>query len=257
MAEVFKKWDQAVMIPIERIQANKWNPQEMSEEKFVELVEEIDEVGFDEPLQVVPIEDGMFRLVSGHNRLKACRGLEFKEVPCVIKEGWTEDKQRLEMIRRNVVKGELDKKKFTNLIDDLTLGQDIKLQYLIEEMGFGSDGKEFYQFYDHKEVEKQGKEFDHESDTVEKVVNHTAQVLNEVLEKHGDTTSKGFIYFMYKGKPHLVVSMNIDLVKQVEDMTEVIKTQNVNVNDFLSQAIFKKVHKSIEKNEEKHMVNEG
>lgn len=49
-----------------------------------ELAESIEVVGLQQPLVVVPVEDGRFRILAGHRRRNALEKLERKSAPCVV-----------------------------------------------------------------------------------------------------------------------------------------------------------------------------
>lgn len=49
-----------------------------------ELAESIQVIGLQQPLVVVPVEDGRFRILAGHRRRNALEKLERKTAPCVV-----------------------------------------------------------------------------------------------------------------------------------------------------------------------------
>lgn len=49
-----------------------------------ELAESIEVIGLQQPLVVVPVEDGRFRILAGHRRRSALEKLEHKTAPCVV-----------------------------------------------------------------------------------------------------------------------------------------------------------------------------
>ena len=49
-----------------------------------ELAESIEVIGLQQPLVVVPVEDGRFRILAGHRRRSALEKLERKTAPCVV-----------------------------------------------------------------------------------------------------------------------------------------------------------------------------
>ncbi|MCH8860836.1 MAG: ParB N-terminal domain-containing protein, partial [Thaumarchaeota archaeon] len=57
------------MLKVDQLKETGWNPNEMSDVKFNELVRDIDEEGFDEPIQVVKDQaDGRFWIIGGEHR---------------------------------------------------------------------------------------------------------------------------------------------------------------------------------------------
>ena len=49
-----------------------------------ELAESIEVIGLQQPLVVVPVEDGRFRILAGHRRRSALEKLERKTAPCIV-----------------------------------------------------------------------------------------------------------------------------------------------------------------------------
>ena len=49
-----------------------------------ELVERIQEIGFKDPIKVMPIEHGKYRIISGHQRKIAAERLGWESVPCIV-----------------------------------------------------------------------------------------------------------------------------------------------------------------------------
>ncbi|MCH7604951.1 ParB N-terminal domain-containing protein [Patescibacteria group bacterium] len=234
-----KKWGDAVMISIDDLDPNSWNPQVMTDGKFTELVEEIHENGFDEPLQVVAIDDGRFRIIGGEHRFKAARELDMKEIPCVVKD-WDEQRQKLETVRRNLVHGDLDSRKFTSLVNNVAGEHDQDLKEIADGMGFASDMETFDELFKNDLPEANAKEDEkkvHE-DISKRVTDDLIAAVNQILNESGDTVENGFVHFVFRQRPHLMVSMNMDLKKQVEDMAVYAKKNDVDINEFLSKSIF-------------------
>ena len=78
-------------------------------QEFDALVESIEANGLLEPLTVVPGEGGRYRLISGHNRLKALRQLynasnhddRWAEIPCLVLPPMTEAQEQCAIIEGN------------------------------------------------------------------------------------------------------------------------------------------------------------
>ena len=58
-------------IPIDQFAPNSWNPQKQDEAEFNRLIEEMKENGCIVPLQVVPVDDGTYRIIGGEHRWRA------------------------------------------------------------------------------------------------------------------------------------------------------------------------------------------
>ena len=79
-----KKFSEVKNIPIDKIIPNDWNTNKMSDKEFNRLVKEIEEVGFIDYPQVVPIEDEKYVLIGGEHRHRAARVCGYTELPCVV-----------------------------------------------------------------------------------------------------------------------------------------------------------------------------
>ena len=111
-------------IPMTKLLESTENPNEMTAQALDKLVDAIREDGFDEPIIVIPEldgerETGNYVIASGHHRVKAAKVLGFTEVPAIIKQGWDDDKRLISLVRRNILHGEINAKKFTQLVDTL------------------------------------------------------------------------------------------------------------------------------------------
>ena len=63
-----------------------WNPNQMDETMMERLRESISRYGLVEPLVVRPLDDSLYEVLSGNQRLRILEDLDFKSVPCVIVE---------------------------------------------------------------------------------------------------------------------------------------------------------------------------
>ncbi|MEA1975648.1 MAG: ParB/RepB/Spo0J family partition protein [Bacillota bacterium] len=79
-------------------------------ERLNEMVESIRQFGVIVPI-VVRKKKLRYEILSGHNRVKACRILEVKDIPVIIKEGLTEEEALLIVTETN-----LNQRSFTDLL---------------------------------------------------------------------------------------------------------------------------------------------
>lgn len=78
--------DQVVEIDIEKIKTSDSQPRLVfNNDDLVELAESIKNYGVIQPLVVKKADDG-FILIAGERRLRACRMIGLKKVPCIIKD---------------------------------------------------------------------------------------------------------------------------------------------------------------------------
>lgn len=234
-----KKWDGAIVVPLEKIEPNAWNPNEQTDATFNMLVEEIRTNGFDEPIIVVPSpgKPDMYRIIGGEHRWKAARILEMTEVPVVVKENWDEETQKTQTVKRNLLRGDLDRVKFSKLVNDVIQSHGVPVEQLISKMGF-IDEKDFEKAYIvDKETEEQAAEVLADAKGQMQMVDNLSYLLNEIFSKFGSTCPQGFMFFMFKNRMHLMVQMDKELEDQVSLMVGDLKTSGKNVNDFIGTAI--------------------
>lgn len=122
MSNSLQQWDKAVLIPLDDLVLCDWNVNEMDEPEFAALLEEVREGGFDEPGQVIPINEGedagKFLLLGGEHRKKVCLALEMSHMPCVIKDHLSDADEKTLMewsVRRNNIRGKINEQRFAEL----------------------------------------------------------------------------------------------------------------------------------------------
>ena len=66
-------------------------------DELAELAQSLDQHGLLQPLVVTEKEDGTYMLIAGERRLRAAKQLKWKAVPCVVRQGVSTDRSRLEL----------------------------------------------------------------------------------------------------------------------------------------------------------------
>jgi len=233
-----KKWEGAFEVPITDVEANEWNPNQMSQEMLEQLVSEITKNGFDEPVIVVPIDGGKYRIVNGEHRYKAAQALGMATLPVVIKDRWDEGEQKIQTVRRNMLRGELDRVKFTKLVNDLVTDQRATPSELPKKMGF-LDEQEFHRQLVAEKAKTNAKVAEMLSDTKNEVqmVDNLSYIVNEIFGQFGQTVAASYIFFMHKSRMHLMLQMDKDMEETISLMVNQIKAAGGNANDFLGNAI--------------------
>ena len=75
---------QTVNISVKQLCEAVWNPNRMDEDTLSKLKESLSRYGLVVPLVVRPINERSYEVLSGNQRLKAIREMNFEVVPCVI-----------------------------------------------------------------------------------------------------------------------------------------------------------------------------
>lgn len=208
-------------IAIDLIEVNPWNPNEMSADEFNMLSENVEDVDFLDPLLVVPIEDGKFRVVDGEHRLEVMRLRDETVVKCIIAdpERFPEHVQKFQTVRMNKIKGKLNQRKFNALVSELMQTGEYTYDQLAHEFGF-VDEDEFLLLVesarDSLPTDEMKTEFDKTRDEI-KTVDDLSLVLNRLFTRFGDTLPSNFMILDFGGKSHLWVRMKHETHKRIMD----------------------------------------
>jgi len=230
-------WDGAQMIAVSNLTPNSWNPNVQRDEVFNSLCEEIEKDGFDEPIIAVPIGGERYRIVNGEHRYHAAKILGLSEVPVVIKENWTEEEQKIKTVRRNMLKGELDKDKFNQLIQGVAdkTGKDV--EEIARQAVISPDHVKKY-------LEKQKEMVTGVTDQIMEETRHEISTIDDlsltlrsIIDEYGDTIPNDFLYFLFKNKMHMMVRLDDELKNMMDRMSVGLKQNNMNVRDFLKKVL--------------------
>ena len=236
-------------IEIDSCVGNEWNPNVMKDREFDRLKREIQESGMVDPIQVVPNGEH-YRIIGGHHRHMACKALGYEAIPAIVltDEKWQdEDLQKLETVRLNIIKGDLNPEKFMALYQDASEahGEDA----VADLMGF-TDEAAFKKLIGETTramrdaglpdgaVEEFEDIFGDQSDEERTMENLTA-VLQRIFRKYGDTLAQHFMYFDWGGKKHLYVEVNAKSFKKVEAMMEAVKMAGVDAGEFFQRIAYR------------------
>lgn len=239
-------------IPVNKLVASDWNTNKMNPDEFNMLVEELKTNGNLQPPQVVAIEDGTYRIVGGEHRWRAACVLGWEKLDCLVMEGakWTdEDLQKLQSVRLNVIKGQLNPDKFVKLCADLT--KRYSQESLQGLMGF-TDKQAFEKLLGtvKKEVKKSlpkeiAQKFDKASAEM-KHIDDISAVLNRLFAKHGSTLASNYMVLSFGGKDHIYVAADSKVFARLKEICEHCAATKQDVNDYLGFS-FKEVLKTIQK----------
>lgn len=107
------------MIPLEDIELDPENPNELSDEFYEALVANIRDDGFTQPIAVWRRPDGSFRMIDGEHRFRAVRDLGGERIPAVVVKAKDEDDARLRLLAMNRLRGQFIPIKLAYLLKDL------------------------------------------------------------------------------------------------------------------------------------------
>lgn len=270
-----KTWDKAIMLPMNKLRPTPWNANEMSDEDFAVLVDEVsDSSKYDEPIQIVEIVDGDYKgdywILSGEHRYKACLANGYKEIPCVIREDLDpHNKEELMIwsVKRNNIRGKLNEAKYMKIQSAITgkfniskeaaqkrmMTREIMAEKLAESRKDKlvlQDTKlsdEILDETDDKKDKKKSKELPYETDGEKDRMDELRDRKNlfgglkemqtDVLLESGDTVEHGYLYFTRYGKKHLLVEEDATLHNLIGKMVSACKENSHPVHEFLILAI--------------------
>lgn len=232
--------EKSTMIALDQIEMNDWNPFKQDDEVFNQLVTEMEQEGFDEPILVAKLPDGKYRVVNGEHRFKAARVLKLKEIPCIVKETWDEDEQMIQTVRRNNLRGKLDMNKLERM------GQRLSKRILTDPEKVArrmllKDEALFAKFSEAKAQESNANreiaEKMDETRTELTMIDNLSALLNDLFGQYGKTVPFNFMVFMYKEKQHMVVQMRSGLVDAIRKLETSLFDKKIDANAFFSRAI--------------------
>lgn len=228
---------EVVFLPLEDLVPDDENPNEMDEATFDALVEEIREQGFDEPIHVRkhPKLKNKYQISSGHHRTRAATVVGLTEIPAIIKP-FTDREQKVALVKRNALRGELNKTKLTQLYRDLAKGKDgIQVQ---RELGI-TNPKKFEAMIEKVSSElppKQRKKLQDAKETI-KSVDDLSSVLNRIFKEAGSELDKGYMVFSFGGKKHHYFQIDDATNKKLEAIIKHCENTGVQYTDFMQSIV--------------------
>jgi len=231
-----------VMISADLLFEHPRNTQKQSKHEFEELCKSIEMNGFDESLLVQPREgqDGYW-IISGNHRKRAGVKKGMTEFPSVIRSDWDSVKSQIELVRRNFVRGQIDKRAFSDAVDMLSLEASLPKATIFEQMGFENDEAINALYEQEKEeirqVEKVAKEAASSDGGIIKLMDDIGYVVSNILAKHGHNVPHSFIVFPTGGKNHMYIAANPSLKKSLEGIATMCSSQNLDINVALAGII--------------------
>lgn len=214
------EWDmQVVWVDTDQLVPNPSNPNQQDDATFNALVESIQTEGWTAPVQVVPLDGvGTYEIVAGEHRWRAARVLG-SQVPVIVlpAEDFDQDRRDWNMVKDNLLHGELNPEKFTRLYQRMVEKYDAEVLQAL--MGFTSEDAFRKVFKEVKaglppELQKALEDAKSEIRTIDDLSN----VLNRLFREFGDTLDSDYMVFSYGGKEVLWVRAKPDLWKVVNRM---------------------------------------
>ena len=214
-------------VPTDSLSPNAYNPNEMEAGTFNQLAEDIAGEDLDQPI-VVRRVDGKLIIVDGEHRWKAANAAGIQEVYVSEKE-MTEDEAMIATVRRNSLRGSMDRVKFTELVRKVSLSTKAPVEEIRTRMGLQDRefAKTFLGMTDAKKTAAAALSHGDKNVAIIMAVANLSQTVREIAQVSGDTIQQGYISFAYKGSVHLMVSMDATLQKAVQGFVSACKADGL------------------------------
>lgn len=226
------------MVDVSLITEHPDNSNSQDKATFNTMKESMEEEGFDESIIVAPRTDGKpgYWVVSGNHRFRGGVDLGADALPCVIHDDWNDAiKQRTQLLKRNLVKGQISSSSFTTAVNQLKETTDDTIDSLREKIGM-NDPDDFAKRYKEKVAQEEERDatapIQRDSSVTSKVklIDDLGAVIQTILAEHGDTVQHSYIFFPTASKTHLMVQSSPSLKKTLEIICERCVRDNLDIN---------------------------
>lgn len=207
-------------LPVDLMVPNSENPNEMGEQEFNLLYDNIEKMGVTDPILVRPHPEqkGKYKIIGGHHRWEVAKLHGMEEVPVTIVEAgdFDDDMERFQMVRHNIIHGKMNPKKFMDLYQSLQ-GK-YSEEAAAELFGF-ADEDEFRKLVQStaNALPKEMKQSFLDASKEIRTIDDLAVVLNRLFSTYGDTVPYGYMIFDFGGQDHVWLRME---KKQKKDLIE-------------------------------------
>lgn len=229
-----------VDIAVTSIDPNPNNPNEMSDEAFNRLVEEIREVGFLSPIIVVEKEDGRFKLLNGEHRWRAAMAANYEHIPSVVlSDDKFSDPDVFELvnIRLNEIRGKLSPEKMQPIYERvvakygednvkrvLGITQDDVYKKLIKKLA-----TQYKKSVSPEVGEKIDKAVDNHSDP-----NKFSKAISKIIrEAATQAQTSNCMIFKSSGKDHVVIQASETTFSAIAEIVRMCQARGVDINAVL------------------------
>lgn len=218
-------------LPVGVLEKNADNPNKMSSREFDLLVDNIERTGLTDAILVRPIEGDKYRIVGGHHRLEAAQYLGFDKVPCTIitDPEFDEEAEQFQMVRMNVIHGQMDPEKFVNLYNKVSNKYN---DDLLQEM-FGFADEAMFESLIKQTKEALPKEMQQEFAEAAKeikTIDELAGVLNHLIQNYGDTLDYNYMIIDFGGKESVWLRMSAEDRKNFDKIATSCKENKTTVD---------------------------
>jgi len=240
----------AKLVPVALLAEHPNNSNVQSKHVFRELKESIMTSGFDEPLIIVPKGKGDpgYYVVSGNHRFRAGKEVGYDQLPCIVREDWDGIESEIQLVRRNYVRGQIDRVAFTESVNRLSSEQSLAMDVIMERMGF-EDADAFSEFYKQEKQREKRTAGAVAATAVQatqqvKMIDDIGIVLSAIFEKYGNTVPNSFMIFPAGGKHHIFVQATPALKKSLDAITVKCVADGLDINTVIGGLLQIAIHQT-------------
>lgn len=227
-----------INLGVDKLIANKLNPNKMSDAEFNMLYDNMEQVGFVDPIFVRDNGAGTYRVIGGHHRLEVAKLIGYDAVPCTVIDDpeFDEDMEKFQMVRMNVIRGKMSPQKFMDLYNSLN-GKYAE-QVMSDSFGFAEE-EEFKKLVTSmsKSLPKDmQKEFAKAAQEI-KTIDGLTTLLNKMFTEHGDTLPHGYMVVDFGGKDSIWLRLETNTRKDFLMLGQMVMDKNRTMDDVLGRLI--------------------
>lgn len=221
-------------VPVDSLEPQDLNPNEMSEEQFNLLYDNIERMGVTDPIlvrhkrpeEITPARPALYKIVGGFHRWEVAKLHGMDEVPVTVitDPDFDEDMEKFQIVRHNIIKGKMNPQKFLKLYESLS---NKYTDTAAAEM-FGFAEQEEFRRLVHAtalalptELKDQFKEASKELKTIDDLT----LLLHRLFSSYGDTLPFGFMIFDFGGHDHVWVRMLAKQKQHLKHLAEYCREQ--------------------------------
>ena len=223
----------------------------MTAEEFDMLSENVEDIGFLDPVLVVPKDakagavgktyGGRFRIVDGEHRYEQQRLGDVPEIRCVVcdPDRMDESEQMKQTVRMNKIRGKMSPTKFASFVEKFMEKADLEPEDIPHELGFVQED-EFEELMEQARKSLPTQEmrdaFDKTKDEI-KTVQDLSLVLNRLFTQFGDTLPANFMLLDFGGREHVWIRMEPSIHKMFRSQARQIYGAGYTVDSVIERMI--------------------
>lgn len=225
-------------VATELLEANPLNPNEMTDQEFNMLCDNIEKMGLTDAILVRPLDNGRYRIVGGHHRWEVAKLLGFTTVPCTIVNDpdFDEDQEQFQVVRMNTIRGHLSPQKFLQMYQ--TLAPKYADEVMAESFGFASE-EEFRKIIASvkKQLPKELQDDFTKAAGELKTIDDLSRLLNRLFATYGNTLPFGYMLMDFGGKDSVWLRMENKTKKALLDVCSMCVESGRTVDDVIGGLI--------------------